>query len=69
MYQIMNALEEKARELNQSSILLHVFGHNTPAIELYKKCGLCIDLAHFPAESTMKGGINVNIMGFYVSPS
>ena len=38
-YQIMNALEEKARELNQSSISLHVFGHNTPAIELYKKCG------------------------------
>ena len=38
-YQIMNALEEKAKELNQSSILLHVFGHNTPAIELYKKCG------------------------------
>ncbi len=41
-FQIMNALEEKAKELGQSSILLHVFGHNTPAIELYKKCGYVI---------------------------
>ena len=32
-YQIMNALEEKARELNQSSISLHVFGHNTHSNE------------------------------------
>ena len=38
-YEIMNALEEKAKELKQSTISLHVFGHNTPAIELYKKCG------------------------------
>jgi GNAT superfamily N-acetyltransferase len=41
-FQIMNALEEKAKELGQSTILLHVFGHNTPAIELYKKCGYVI---------------------------
>lgn len=35
----MVALDAKARELGESRITLHVFGHNTTAIELYKKVG------------------------------
>lgn len=35
----MKALEDKAREMRLNKILLHVFGHNTRAFELYKKVG------------------------------
>lgn len=37
--QTMEKLEEKAKELKCNKILLHVFGHNNPAISLYKKMG------------------------------
>lgn len=37
--QALNALEEKAKEINAAKIMLHVFGHNLPAINLYKKVG------------------------------
>lgn len=35
----MKLLEEKTKELGFNKILLHVFGHNEPAISLYKKMG------------------------------
>lgn len=35
----MIALDAKARELGESKITLHVFGHNTTAIQLYGKVG------------------------------
>ena len=35
--QTLQALEEKVRELGVETISLHVFGHNHPAIALYKK--------------------------------
>lgn len=37
--QTMIALEEKARELGENKITLHVFGHNEVAIGLYRKSG------------------------------
>lgn len=37
--QIMLALENEARKLGHSEISLNVFGHNAPAISLYKKIG------------------------------
>jgi ribosomal protein S18 acetylase RimI-like enzyme len=41
-YEIMKALETKAKELQVSTVKLHVFGHNTTAIALYKKMGYSI---------------------------
>ena len=41
-YEIMKALETKTEELQLSTIKLHVFGHNAPAIALYKKMGYSI---------------------------
>ena len=41
-YGIMQALETKAKELQVSTIKLHVFGHNTTAIALYKKMGYSV---------------------------
>lgn len=35
----MTALDEKARELGERRITLHVFGHNSAAIDLYGKAG------------------------------
>jgi ribosomal protein S18 acetylase RimI-like enzyme len=35
----MELLEETTKELGFNKILLHVFGHNEPAISLYKKMG------------------------------
>lgn len=37
--QTLRALEDKVRELRVGKIELHVFGHNQPAIDLYKKAG------------------------------
>ena len=35
----LELLEEKTKELGFNKILLHVFGHNEPAIALYNKMG------------------------------
>jgi ribosomal protein S18 acetylase RimI-like enzyme len=37
--QALMAAEDKARQLGLATIGLHVFGHNTPAIALYRKLG------------------------------
>jgi len=37
--QAMGLIEEKARELGFDTISLHVFGHNTVAVSLYRKLG------------------------------
>lgn len=41
-YEIMKALETKTKEFSLSTIKLHVFGHNAPAISLYRKLGYSI---------------------------
>ena len=41
-YEIMKALETKTKDFSLSTIKLHVFGHNAPAIALYKKLGYSI---------------------------
>lgn len=37
--QVMQAIEEQVIKLGHSRIALNVFGHNTPAVSLYKKMG------------------------------
>lgn len=44
--QALQALEEKVRELGVSKILLHVFGHNLAARNLYEKMGYEITGIH-----------------------
>ncbi|MBT4793505.1 MAG: GNAT family N-acetyltransferase [Halobacteriovoraceae bacterium] len=39
MLKSKSLLEEKVKELKLTSIGLHVFGHNTIAINLYQKMG------------------------------
>ena len=39
---VFGLLEDKARELGLTRIGLHVFGHNTAAIQLYEKLGFAV---------------------------
>ncbi len=45
-------LEGKVKELGLDSISLHVFGHNQPAIDLYKKVGYEVTNMHMTKKLT-----------------